>query len=237
MVRVFMRSSVSGRVRLWGSRCMNVRSHGPITACVLTIPDFEHSSTRRVVSFEILIPPDAIFDSDAKFVFVDGVGRLSHPVKLRARHRPLKSFNPSKQAIIRSTRDGKGPGTDDALSVMLLEDTDTLGVEVEQWAVEYASKFVHAAGPEFQSTTIAVILGTAYVKKDLPEVSHLHHTHETSLTSPTVPPRSSHAARGIHRLRAPRGRKMHNQQIPTLIPLPHHGSNHRHDPISAPPAR
>lgn len=62
-------------------------------------------------------------------------------------------------------RDGENP------SVLVLEDHETLGTEVEQWAVEYASKFVHAAGPKFYPTTAAVILGTAYVKKGLPEVS------------------------------------------------------------------
>jgi hypothetical protein len=41
--------------------------------------------------------------------------------------------------------------------------------------VEYSSKFVHAAGSEFASTTAAVILGTAYVNKGLPEVRHIPH--------------------------------------------------------------
>lgn len=54
--------------------------------------------------------------------------------------------------------------------VLLLEDHGKCGQEIEQWAVEYTSKFVHAAGPKFYSTTIAQIIGTAYVKKNLPEV-------------------------------------------------------------------
>ena len=54
--------------------------------------------------------------------------------------------------------------------ILLLEDRKSLGAEVEQWALEYTSKFIHAAGPGFYPTTIAQILGTAYVKKGLPEV-------------------------------------------------------------------
>jgi hypothetical protein len=64
------------------------------------------------------------------------------------------------------------PMSDNA-DVFLVEDNRGFGQEVEQWALEYTSKFVNAAGPEFHSTTIGQILGTEYVKKNLPEVSHL----------------------------------------------------------------
>ncbi|KAL5330721.1 hypothetical protein ACEPPN_000241 [Leptodophora sp. 'Broadleaf-Isolate-01'] len=134
--------------------------------------DFEYSSTRRVVTFNIRITPDALLDHEEYFVFVDGVDRLSHPIKLRAQRRALSSFTATEQAAIRRTQDRKKLGKctdDDAVHVTILEDDETLGTRVEQWAVEYASKFVHAAGTKFQSTTIAVILGTAYVKKGLPE--------------------------------------------------------------------
>ncbi|KAH7333225.1 hypothetical protein BKA65DRAFT_596811 [Rhexocercosporidium sp. MPI-PUGE-AT-0058] len=134
---------------------------------------FEYSSTRRVVTFNIRIAPDALLNSEEYFVFVDGVDRLSHPIKLRARRRALSSFTATEQATIRRTQDRKKLGKcvtdDDSIHVTILEDDETLGTRVEQWAVEYASKFVHAAGSKFQSTTIAVILGTAYVKKGLPE--------------------------------------------------------------------
>jgi hypothetical protein len=61
----------------------------------------------------------------------------------------------------------------DDVEILLLEDDVKFGQKVEQWAVEYTSKFVHAAGPEFYSTTIAQILGTIYVQKNLPEVGSL----------------------------------------------------------------
>ncbi|CZR58722.1 uncharacterized protein PAC_08614 [Phialocephala subalpina] len=137
-----------------------------------THPYFEHSSTKRCLSFHILLPQQSSSSPDACFVTIDGIGRISHTLKLPACARSLDSFNPTEKSAIRKTqgtkktvmdRDGENP------SVLVLEDHETLGTEVEQWAVEYASKFVHAAGPKFYPTTAAVILGTAYVKKGLPE--------------------------------------------------------------------
>lgn len=123
--------------------------------------------------------------------------------------------------------------------------------------MEYASKFVHAAGTKFQSTTIAVILGTAYVKKGLPEVrflpfslsfftySHLmQHTNDLKVRTS-----SSNAPRSIPCLHPPRRRKMHNRPFPTpslsqitatattAFPLPHNRSDNRHDPLPTPPSR
>lgn len=133
---------------------------------------FEYSSTRRVVSFNILLSPDSSPDHEEYFVLIDGVDRLSHPIKLRAHRKLLNSFSTTEQAAIRRTQDRKKIGlcADDAsVQVTILEDDETLGTRVEQWAVEYASKFVHAADSKFQCATISVILGTAYVKKGLPE--------------------------------------------------------------------
>jgi hypothetical protein len=76
--------------------------------------------------------------------------------------------------MIRQTEDSKNGQGDAAASLLLLNDDESLGIQIEQWALEYTSKFVHAAGPEFYSTTIAQILGTAYVKKGLPEVMAMH---------------------------------------------------------------
>lgn len=111
-------------------------------------------------------------------VTIDGVGHLSHPIQLRARRKSLGDFKAEEREIIDLTRDSKKvpKGREDRLEqVLILEDEVTLGIQVEQWAVEYSSKFVHAAGPEFASTTAAVILGTAYLNKDLPEVSFTRH--------------------------------------------------------------
>ncbi|PVH75231.1 hypothetical protein DL98DRAFT_658260 [Cadophora sp. DSE1049] len=133
---------------------------------------FEYSSTRRVVSFNIFITPDALDHHQENFVLIDGVDRLSHPIKLRAHRKLLSTFTTAEQAAIRRTQDRKKLGDcidDTTIQVTILEDDETLGTRVEQWAVEYASKFVHAADSKFQCATIAVILGTAYVKKGLPE--------------------------------------------------------------------
>jgi hypothetical protein len=113
---------------------------------------------------------------------VDGVGRLSYPLQLRARRLVINSFKPSDRDIIKKTRDSKAaasPTDRGSLSVIILKDDDLLGTQLEQWAVEYASKFVHAAGPEFYPTTMAIILGTAYVKKGLPEVGSVRPLDET----------------------------------------------------------
>lgn len=104
---------------------------------------------------------------------IDGVGRLSHPLPLHARRKPLSDFSPDAQSTIRRTEDSRntdGNQDEGTLGVMILGDDKALSTQVEQWALEYTSKFVHAAGPEFYSTTMAQILGTAYVKKGLPEV-------------------------------------------------------------------
>lgn len=134
-------------------------------------PYFEHSSTKRYLSFNLLVPQRSR-SPGACFVTIDGIGRISHTIKLRACANPLDSFSAAERAAIRKTQhstkkiadnDGGHP------SVFVLEDHENLGTEIEQWAVEYTSKFVHAAGPKFYPTTAAVILGTAYVKKGLPE--------------------------------------------------------------------
>jgi hypothetical protein len=129
------------------------------------------------VYFDLKTPQNPTFGSQEEFIMVDGVGRLSHPLQLRARRLVLGSFKPSDRDIIKKTRDSKAAGSPDrgSLSVIILKDDELLGTQLEQWAVEYASKFVHAAGPEFYPTTMAIILGTAYVKKGLPEVSSVRH--------------------------------------------------------------
>lgn len=134
---------------------------------------FEHSSTRRVVYFDVHIPSLSKTGPQTEIITIDGVGRLSHPIQLRARRQALQDFSSSDRVIIDQTRDGKkGVAAEDGetLSVVIIEDHDRIGADIEQWAVEYSSKFVHAAGPEFYATTTAIILGTAYVKKGLPEV-------------------------------------------------------------------
>ncbi|KAE9372579.1 hypothetical protein N431DRAFT_545182 [Stipitochalara longipes BDJ] len=133
---------------------------------------FEYSSTRRVVSFDIRINSKAFKSLEKELITIDGVGHLSHTIQLPARRKPLNSFKADEREVINRTRDSKKllKAQDDELEhVLILEDEATLGTQVEQWAVEYSSKFVHAAGPEFASTTAAVILGTAYVNKGLPE--------------------------------------------------------------------
>jgi len=142
---------------------------------VLTMIDFEYSSTRRVVSFDIRIKSTAFKFLEQEMITIDGVGHLSHTIQLPARRKPLNSLKADERDVIDRTRDSKKllKAQDDELGhILILEDQSTLGTQVEQWAVEYSSKFVHAASPEFASTTAAVILGTAYVNKGLPEVSH-----------------------------------------------------------------
>lgn len=175
-------------------------------------------------------------------VTIDGVGRLSHPIQLCARRKALNSFKDDEREIINLTQDSKKllKGSSDELEhVLILEDEATLGTQVEQWAVEYSSKFVHAAGPEFASTTAAVILGTAYVKKGLPEVSPLIlHSNPSNLTCFTVSLSSSYAPRSLPSIRPPRRGEVHpcNKHIESLI-LPHNPSKHRHAPLRAPQAR
>ncbi|TVY80643.1 hypothetical protein LSUE1_G008368 [Lachnellula suecica] len=133
---------------------------------------FEHSSTRRIVSFDIKIRENSLATSKLETVTIDGVGHLSLPVKLKVQRKLLSDFTSEEQKIIRQTEEkkkGQKNSKADPESVIILTDNGSLGQEVEQWAVEYTSKFVHAAGPDFYATTMAQILGTAYVKKRLPE--------------------------------------------------------------------
>ena len=141
----------------------------------LTAVDFEYSSTRRVVSFNVRVDLKAFKSLEKEMVTIDGIGHLSHTIQLPTRRKPLNSFKTDERDVIDRTRDSKKllKAQDDELEhVLILEDDATLRTQVEQWAVEYSSKFVHAAGPKFASTTAAVSLSTAYVKKGLPEVSH-----------------------------------------------------------------
>ena len=139
------------------------------------LEDFEYSSTKRVVSFDIRISPKTMKSLQEEMVTIDGIEHLSHSIQLRARRRPLSSFQPEEREIIIRTQAPKKCGKSQVVDlehVLIFEDQATLGTQIEQWAVEFSSKFVHAAGPKFASTTAAVILGTAYIKKGLPEVSH-----------------------------------------------------------------
>jgi hypothetical protein len=133
--------------------------------------DFEFSSTKRIVCFEIKSCSGPIDESSKLTVTIDGVGRLSHPIQLRARRKALSSLDVHEQEVVRQTSSTKLKNTsNNDVEVVLLDNDATFGQDIEQWAIEYTSKFVHAAGPEFFSTTMAQILGTAYVKKGLPEV-------------------------------------------------------------------
>ena len=131
-----------------------------------------------MISFNITIP--AVTSTGVfEVIDIDGVGRLSHPLKLRARRQILSKLDAESQDAIRSTqaalKGGRQTSNVDVTSAefLLLEDNNLIGNQVEQWAMEYTSKYIHAAGPDFYSTTIAQIIGTAYVKKGLPEVRHL----------------------------------------------------------------
>ncbi|CAG8975956.1 hypothetical protein HYALB_00007087 [Hymenoscyphus albidus] len=131
---------------------------------------FEFSSTKRIVCFEVNIPLDLIDDSNREILTIDGIGRVSHTIKIHAGKRLLSSFDCLEQdAILQTSNSEPAAVPKDDIEVVLLGDDKKLGQQIEQWAVEYTSKFVHAAGPAFYSTTMAQILGTAYVKKELPE--------------------------------------------------------------------
>lgn len=119
------------------------------------------------MTFDIKIPI-ASTSFTQETVTIDGIGRISHKLSLPAWLATLSDFDQDVQSSIKKTEAGAEVSTEN--QVLLLEDTESLGVQVEQWAVEYTSKFVHAAGPKFYATTIAQILGTVYVKKGLPEV-------------------------------------------------------------------
>ena len=107
-----------------------------------------------------------------EIVTVDGIGGISHPLDLFARKKSLSAFSTAIQESIKLTEDLDIDFSSDAEDpkILILEEDKSLGTKVEQWAVEYTYKFVHAAGSKFYETTMAHILGTAYVKKGLPEV-------------------------------------------------------------------
>lgn len=132
-----------------------------------------YSSNKRILSFDVRTPAALGSDATAEMVTIDGIGRISHTLQLPARRQTLSSLSDDSQEVIIQTEDPRGTliSDDKDTYVLLLDNSGSLGVLVEQWALEYTSKFVHAAGPKFYSTTIAQILGTVYVKKGLPEVS------------------------------------------------------------------
>ena len=134
-----------------------------------------------MVHFDLRAPVELFGLSPQVVVTIDGVGRLSHTLVLTARILTFSSFGPDAQDTIQQTKDSRNLDeiqSKESLNIVLLEEEKVLGLQVEQWALEYTSKFVHAAGPEFYSTTMAQILGTAYVKKGLPEVSKFMQTVE-----------------------------------------------------------
>ena len=168
-----MKSSVSEKVLLLGNSCINVRHLNSFSKSTHSQAlDFQHSSTRRIVNFCIIIPEASLIDTISDTVTIDGIGHLSYPIVLPARRKPLSSFDATLKESIHQTRDPNisPPSENEDPDILILEDSDSLSLQVEQWAVEYTSMFVYAAGPKFYATTMAHILGTAYVKKGLPEV-------------------------------------------------------------------
>jgi hypothetical protein len=129
---------------------------------------------KRILSFKIMLYSDLTSKFNREKVTIDGVGGVSHPLRLCAERRPLSSLSQTEQDSIKHILTAKTSTlASDIVEILLLENDGRCGQKIEQWALEYTSKFVHAAGPEFYSTTIGQILGTAYVKKNLPEVSKL----------------------------------------------------------------
>ncbi len=120
-----------------------------------------------------MISPTSFSSCQEEKVIIDGIGRISHPLELPAGSKVLSSFKPEEKDRIMTTIHSSMPNAalDDSSLVVLLEENSALGLQVEQWAVEYTSKFVVAAGPRFLPTTAALILGLEYVKRSLPEVS------------------------------------------------------------------
>lgn len=125
------------------------------------------------MNFDLGVPANS--SGNIEIINIDGIGNLSHPLRLRARRKDLSSLSQSIQDLVKSTempKKGQKLISDQEshpAQIILLEDSESLGQEVEQWAMEFTSKFIHAAGPSFYATTMAQILGTAYVKKGLPE--------------------------------------------------------------------
>ena len=89
--------------------------------------------------------------------------------------------------MIRQTEDPRHSTSEEDPVIMVLEDNDDLGTQIEQWALEYTSKYVHAAGPKFYSTTLAQILGTVYVQRGLPEVGPAPHIPPYEANIPSLP--------------------------------------------------
>ncbi|RDW61327.1 hypothetical protein BP5796_11219 [Coleophoma crateriformis] len=149
----------------------------PCTSCIkngnglqeLKCQHFEYSSKKRVVTFNVKAGTLKKFPTASRVtVKIDGIGQQSHPLDVSALTRLLESFSLDEKESIKQTADSNldQESEDEPASVLIIE--DGVAQNVEQWAVEYTSKFVHGAGPKFYSTTMAQILGTAYVKKGLP---------------------------------------------------------------------
>jgi len=156
------------------------------------------------VNFSVKIPLSLFEETVPEMVTVDGIGRISYPLDLPARRKSLSTFSPDIQESIKLT-ENRGFDSSDVNDpkIVILEEDKYLGTKVEQWAVEYTSKFVHAAGPKFYATTMAHILGTAYVKKGLPEVRSLFSIPKLNLISNTVRLNSSNASRRFRFIRSP----------------------------------
>lgn len=176
---------------------------------MLIVADFVYSSTRRVLTFNLSNSFISLAAFPEEIISVDGVNRVSHSLQLLARRKPLSAFSTDAQEIIRKTEDSKGNVSNlDDPEIMILEDDESLGLKVEQWAVEYTSIFVHAKGPKFHSTTMAQILGTAYVKKGLPEVSQSLRVTVAYTDLKQVCSRSHDAPCSLYCLRAPQRGQM-----------------------------
>lgn len=135
--------------------------------------------------FDITIP---LADVGKETVTIDGVGKISYPLQLRARRTFLSEFSSESKNMIRQTEDSRhSASSQEDPIIMVLEDNDDLGTQIEQWALEYTSKYVHAAGPKFYSTTLAQILGTVYVQRGLPEVSPARHIPNSKTNIPSPP--------------------------------------------------
>jgi hypothetical protein len=137
------------------------------------------TSNKRIIDFNIKMPrveSNTALMAPKEYIMIDGrSGPCSLPIRIPVRQQLFSELNLEAQAEVWRTKRHQ-PGSNEAVLdlpeyvTVPAEDDETLGRRLEDWAIQYASKFSRYHSGRYP-TAYAYNVGVVYVTKQLPEVS------------------------------------------------------------------
>lgn len=140
------------------------------------------TSNKRILDFTLKLPKieaENALMAPQEWVMIDGCsGPCSLPTRVPVRQQLLADLKLEDQAEIWRTKkrppaSGENEAEIPEYVTVPTEDDETLGRRIEEWAMNYASKFSRYHSGRYP-TAYAYNVGVSYVSKQLPEVGKLN---------------------------------------------------------------